>query len=75
MEAHLKRYEQQEGKSLCVPFSKVDIINFIGFLLSSELNGATIQSYISSVRVLGYDLIELGWCRYALACVDRLMCW
>ena len=39
VEAHLKRYAKQEGKRLCVPFSKVNILNFIGFLLRRGLSG------------------------------------
>ena len=29
MEAHLKRYEKEVGKKLCVPFSEADILNFM----------------------------------------------
>ena len=52
VEAHVNHYEKQEGKWLCVLFSKVDILNFIGFQLRRGLRGATIQSYMSSVRAV-----------------------
>ena len=46
-----------------VPFSKVDILNFKGFLLKRGWRGATIQSYMSSVRAVhiykGYNFPAL----------------
>ena len=62
-EGHIKRYEKEVGRSLNFPFTKVDTLNYVGYLLRRGVKGDTISSYVSSIRAAH---IFRGYCCPAL---------